>query len=56
LERSTRFDRKARGERIERGVGLNLGGVNVQLASPDEPSVLTLLDHGVEETTKTSRP
>ena len=34
-----RLDGEARGHRIERGVGLDLGGVEVQLLAPDQPGL-----------------
>src|SRR5262249_27048715 len=47
--RLTGLDGKARRERIERGVGLDLSGVEVEFFAPDEPSPLALLDTRFEE-------
>src|SRR5919202_6145407 len=44
-----RVDGEARHERIEVGVRLDLCGVDTELTSPDEASLLTLLDDSVEE-------
>ena len=38
-----RLDRKARGDRIEGGIGLDLGGVEVQLLAPDQAGLTALL-------------
>jgi hypothetical protein len=46
------FDSKPRGERIERSVGLHPGGVDVELAAPDQPGLLALLDNRLDELTK----
>jgi hypothetical protein len=44
-----RLDREARGDRIERRVRLDLGGVEVQLLAPDQPGLAALLDDRLEE-------
>src|SRR5260370_40678618 len=52
LMRCGGFDGKARRERIERGSRLDLGGVEVELAAPDQPSLLALRDNRLEEAAK----
>lgn len=44
-----RLDREARRDRVEGGVGLDLGGVEVQLLAPDQPGLAALLDDRLEE-------
>jgi hypothetical protein len=50
-----RFDREARRDRVQGGVGLDLGGVEVQLLAPDQPGLLALLDDRLEEATEGSQ-
>ena len=40
---------EARDERIEVGVGLDLGAIEVELAAPDQPGLLTQIDDLLEE-------
>src|SRR5687768_10382856 len=44
-----RLDREARRDRLEGGVGIDLGGVEVQLLPPDETRLAALLDDRLEE-------
>jgi hypothetical protein len=44
-----RLDREAWVVRIEGGVGVDLGGVEVQLLAPDQPGLAALLDNRLEE-------
>jgi hypothetical protein len=50
--RLSRRDSKARGEGAHGGVGLHLGGVDVELPSPDQPRLLALLDNRLKEAPK----
>ncbi len=45
----TGFHGKACREGVERGIGLDLGRIEVEFLAPDEPSLLALLDHRLEE-------
>jgi hypothetical protein len=44
-----RFVRKAGDQGVERGVGLHLGGIDVELLAPDQASFLTQIDHLLEK-------
>lgn len=43
------IDHEARLQGVQRGVGLNLGGVEVELLAPDQARLLTKLDYMLEE-------
>jgi hypothetical protein len=47
-----RLDTEAGPQRVHGGVGLNFGGVKVQLIAPDQPCRSALLDDGLEEATE----
>jgi len=47
-----RFDRKTRRERVQRGVRLHFGGIDVEFLSPDQPDLLALLHDLLKETQK----
>ncbi len=49
LHGCSRLDRKARSERIQVGVSVDLRAINVQLSTPDQLLLLALLNDGVEE-------
>jgi hypothetical protein len=51
-----RLNGKARGTRIERGVGLDLGGVEVQVPPPDQTCLNALRDDRLEEATEDGQP
>ena len=40
---------KARDERIHRGIGIDLGGIDVEFFAPDEVGLLALLDNCVKK-------
>ena len=44
-----RLHREARGDRVQRSIGLDLGRVEVQLLPPDETRLAALLDDRLEE-------
>jgi hypothetical protein len=44
-----RLDCEAWGDRVERSIGLDLGGVEVQFLTPDQPGLAALLDDRLEE-------
>lgn len=46
------IDGKPRRERIEGGIGLYLGRIEVELATPDQSRLLALLDNGLKESPK----
>src|SRR5260221_7492800 len=48
----TGFHGKACREGVERGIGLDLGRIEVEFFAPDEPSLLALLDNRLEEAPK----
>src|SRR5207247_1606882 len=52
LDSCSCLHRKARSERIQVGVRVDLRAINVQLSPPDQLLLLALLDNGVEETAK----
>jgi hypothetical protein len=41
---------------VQGGVGVDLGGVEVQLLAPDQPGLAALLDDRLEETAKRGQP
>jgi hypothetical protein len=45
----TGFHGKTCREGVERGIGLDLGRIEGEFLAPDEPSLLALLDHRLEE-------
>jgi hypothetical protein len=47
-----RLDREAWCDRLERGVGFDLGGVEVQLLAPDQAGLVALLDGRLDEAAK----
>ena len=52
MDRGARFDSKAGRQRIHRGIGQHVGRIEVELAAPDQPGLLALLDNGLEEAAK----
>ena len=56
LDSCSCLHRKARGERIQVGVGVDLRAINVQLSTPDQLLLLALLNDGVEEAAKDVDP
>jgi len=52
----TGFHGKARREGNERGIGLDLGRIEVEFFAPDEPSLLALRDNRLEELTEDLHP
>ena len=49
-----RFDGEARGAGVQRSVGIDLGGIEVQLLAPDQPDRPTLLHDRLEEAAEDS--
>lgn len=43
------LDSKAGHERVERRIGLHLGHIEIQLLTLDQPGLLALLNHRIEE-------
>jgi hypothetical protein len=52
LERLARLDGKAGHQGIQIGIGVHLGGVNIQLFAPDQLGLATLLHNGFKEAAK----
>src|SRR6266446_1178148 len=46
------LDRKARLDRLHRGIGIHFGSVNIELFSPDQLLLLALLHNGLKEATE----
>src|ERR1700730_8080927 len=51
-----RLDRKTRRERVQRGVRLHFGGIDVKFFSPHQPGGLTLLHNLLKEAAKDLHP
>src|SRR5437868_13055304 len=56
LDRLTRLDREARGERIEVRVRVDLRAINEEFLAPDQLVLLALLNDGVKEAPKDIDP
>src|SRR5258708_2107050 len=56
LRGCSRLDRKARRERVQVGIGVDLGAINVEFFAPDQLLLLALLYNGVEEAAKDVDP
>jgi hypothetical protein len=50
------FDGEACGEGVQGGIGLHLGGVDVEFAVPHQPRLLALRNNGLEELAEDFQP